>query len=159
MDHQGTSGATRATASRDESEAHVKLLLERGVASAMGVGRNGIAFVDLLEASHRAQLARYRLIHLRHRAQIRERSIRLVIQFAYVIILTILIVAADEWNNLSFVPRSRGGWIALGFSLIGFIYITIQTWRLFALRAANARSEAIEGALGLFGDNQKADLS
>ena len=56
----------------------------------MGVGQRGIAFVDLIEAPYRAQLARYRLRYKRAKAQNRQRLVNMMINAIYLVIVVVL---------------------------------------------------------------------
>src|SRR5262245_31494771 len=95
MDEQVNS--ERATEGNRRTHAF-KLLMERGVVSAMGVGPKGIALIDLIESRERAGVARYRLAILRTRRS-REsfaQKLLLSIYMASVLVANRLIMGASH---------------------------------------------------------------
>ena len=131
-----------------------RVLLDRGVASLMGVGPNGIALVDLVEAPQRSRLARYRLMHLRATRRARNRTTRLIVRGFYLLTLIVVASVTGELGNPSPIPRTSAGWLVTGISAIGTIWLIVDIWRLVAGSRADARYESMDNIFTAFEHGQ-----
>jgi hypothetical protein len=125
---------------RDEqvAEAH-RLLMDEGYGSLLGVGKNGIALADLVEAPHRSDLTRYRLTRLRSLRLRRNRTVRLILQSLYVAILISTKMSGGWQERSALFPTTVSGWIVLGFLVVSVIYMLVELLRLVAALLTDAR--------------------